>query len=688
MSTQVAAGSGSGTSRLTENWHNSLPCRAAGPEGCIACVTQACVNAGRRPSAPRIAVGVRHDAVFAPAAHRLFRLRSRRGAGLAHAQQPPGRQAARPSGRPSAAAAPPPKDPVVATVNGHPIYLSELEVAQQALPPQYRSMPLQSVFPALLDRIIDSKLVVADGKKNKIEVDPAFKRPHGVRRGPGDPGLLAAEGGRQAHHRRQAAAALPGEAQVDAGRGRGARAPHPGRHRAGGEGPAWPSSRRAPHFDKLAREKSTDKASGAEGGDLGWFKRTDMVKEFSDAAFALKKGELSEAPVKTQFGFHLIKVEDRRAGAAAELRRAVRPDPRGARARDGDAASSTSCARRQDREVQHRRQQGRGRSRAAPPTPAAPARAGACAAQSCPSKTHVLRDFWCRLSRSAARTRDRAGRRGKNSMAGKPALSPLAPKTTPTLPRDRRRQARRGRFGRALQGPRRRDAGAAAGRRDDRRRPDQVQDVLGAGRLVPQEPRRAARCGRSWSMPATPTPSPASWATRRSRRAPRAVAQALGCPRNEVFMASTGVIGQPLDWEKIAAARAGADQGRARGQLGGCRRGDHDHRHLSQGRHPPGQDRRAHGDPERLPQGLGHDRARHGDHAGLRLHRRQDPGRRAAEAARRCRRQVASTASPSTATPRPATRCCWPPPAPRAMRRSRRPTTRCWSTSSARSTRC
>jgi len=65
-------------------------------------------------------------------------------------------------------------------------------------------------------------------------------------------------------------------------------------------------------FDKLAKEKSTDKASGAEGGDLGWFKRTDMVKEFSDAAFALKKGETSEAPVKTQFGYHLIKVEDRR----------------------------------------------------------------------------------------------------------------------------------------------------------------------------------------------------------------------------------------------------------------------------------------------------------------------------------------------------------------------------------------
>ena len=50
-----------------------------------------------------------------------------------------------------------PKDPVVATVNGQPIYLSELEIAQQALPPQYRNMPLQSVFPALLERIINSQ---------------------------------------------------------------------------------------------------------------------------------------------------------------------------------------------------------------------------------------------------------------------------------------------------------------------------------------------------------------------------------------------------------------------------------------------------------------------------------------------------------------------------------------------------
>ncbi len=63
-------------------------------------------------------------------------------------------------------------------------------------------------------------------------------------------------------------------------------------------------------FAKLAAEKSTG-PSGANGGDLGWFGPGQMVKPFADAAFALKKGEVS-APVETQFGWHVIKLEDRR----------------------------------------------------------------------------------------------------------------------------------------------------------------------------------------------------------------------------------------------------------------------------------------------------------------------------------------------------------------------------------------
>ncbi len=64
-------------------------------------------------------------------------------------------------------------------------------------------------------------------------------------------------------------------------------------------------------FEKIAKEKSEDKASGANGGDLGWFTADKMVPEFSRVAFSLKKGEISQ-PVKTDFGWHVIQVEDRR----------------------------------------------------------------------------------------------------------------------------------------------------------------------------------------------------------------------------------------------------------------------------------------------------------------------------------------------------------------------------------------
>jgi len=60
-------------------------------------------------------------------------------------------------------------------------------------------------------------------------------------------------------------------------------------------------------FAKVATEVSKD--PGAQGGDLGWFTKDRMVKEFADAAFKLQKGQVSD-PVKSQFGWHIIKVED------------------------------------------------------------------------------------------------------------------------------------------------------------------------------------------------------------------------------------------------------------------------------------------------------------------------------------------------------------------------------------------
>ncbi|HEV8389327.1 MAG TPA: peptidylprolyl isomerase, partial [Dongiaceae bacterium] len=72
-------------------------------------------------------------------------------------------------------------------------------------------------------------------------------------------------------------------------------------------------------FAALAKEKSTDKGSGANGGELGWFSKEVMVKEFADAAFAMKVDDYSQAPVKSQFGFHIIKLEERRTQPAPTL---------------------------------------------------------------------------------------------------------------------------------------------------------------------------------------------------------------------------------------------------------------------------------------------------------------------------------------------------------------------------------
>ncbi len=68
----------------------------------------------------------------------------------------------------------------------------------------------------------------------------------------------------------------------------------------------------AKQFDKLAKEKSKDPGSKANGGDLGWFDTRSMVPEFGAAVAKLEKGKFTGEPVKSQFGYHVIMLEDSR----------------------------------------------------------------------------------------------------------------------------------------------------------------------------------------------------------------------------------------------------------------------------------------------------------------------------------------------------------------------------------------
>ncbi|MDO5692418.1 MAG: peptidylprolyl isomerase [Pseudomonadota bacterium] len=72
-------------------------------------------------------------------------------------------------------------------------------------------------------------------------------------------------------------------------------------------------------FEDIAKKQSKDPGSGAQGGDLGWANPQGYVPEFANALTQLDKGQLADAPVKSQFGYHVIRVDDIREAKAPEL---------------------------------------------------------------------------------------------------------------------------------------------------------------------------------------------------------------------------------------------------------------------------------------------------------------------------------------------------------------------------------
>jgi len=206
----------------------------------------------------------------------------------------------------------PPPNTVVARVDGTELHLSDVEAAQQNLPPQAQKLPLEQIYPMLLDRLVDGALITEAGRKEHLEQNPELQ----VRLKRYEDRLI------QEAYLNQAIKAAETEDQLKA------------RYQTFAKDQAGREEVHAQHilvktedeaksviaeldkgadFGELAKKYSTD-PSASSGGDLGYFGHDDMVKAFTDAAFALPKGQYSKTPVKTEFGWHVIKVEDRRAG--------------------------------------------------------------------------------------------------------------------------------------------------------------------------------------------------------------------------------------------------------------------------------------------------------------------------------------------------------------------------------------
>jgi peptidyl-prolyl cis-trans isomerase C len=222
----------------------------------------------------------------------------------------------------------PAADPVVARVDGNPIHLSEIEEAVRGLPEQFRAMPPQMLYPIMLDQMISQRVLSNAARKLNLQDTPEVRaRVRQAEEEALQQALLAREIGplltEQALRARydKDIANQPQEAQV--------RARHILLQTETDARSAITALQGGADFATLARERSRGPGA-AEGGDLGFFKKEEMPDAFAEAAFALQPGQYTTTPVRTQFGWHVIKLEERREEprptfeqSEEELRRAI-----------------------------------------------------------------------------------------------------------------------------------------------------------------------------------------------------------------------------------------------------------------------------------------------------------------------------------------------------------------------------
>jgi len=200
-------------------------------------------------------------------------------------------------------------DPVIAKVNGAEIHQSDLAVAEEELGPSLQQMDPASRRENLISFLIDMKIVAKAAEDKKVGDNADFKRKLAFARDRllmdsilNTEGKAAVTDDAMKKVYEDATKQVSGEQEVHA---RHILVPTEEEAKAIVE-----ELKKGADFAELAKKKSKDPGA-ADGGDLGFFTKEQMVPEFSAAAFALEPGKISD-PVKSQFGWHVIKVEEKR----------------------------------------------------------------------------------------------------------------------------------------------------------------------------------------------------------------------------------------------------------------------------------------------------------------------------------------------------------------------------------------
>ncbi len=200
-------------------------------------------------------------------------------------------------------------DPVVAEVDGHKFTYSEVMAAKESLPKQYQSAPEEKIFPALVNQAVDTYLInkaaQASGEAQKPEVKKAIEKAtesivaQAYLANKVTP-MVTDEAVKAKYD--EVVKNFPKEKEVHL------------RHILVDNKDTATSIIKAlkngEDFTKLAKAKSKDETTAKEGGDLGYFRKSELPTELADAAFALTPGSYSQEPVKTDFGWHVLKVDE------------------------------------------------------------------------------------------------------------------------------------------------------------------------------------------------------------------------------------------------------------------------------------------------------------------------------------------------------------------------------------------
>ena len=200
--------------------------------------------------------------------------------------------------------------PIVANVNNEDISLETMIHAMNELPPEIQSQPFMSYYEDLLERVIDIKLFAQEGKKMKLDEEPSVRAAIDFVI---EKVLMQAFLSKyvQENIKEENLKASYNNFIADETSREEIKASHILMDTESEAIDVINMLNDGDDFAELAKNKSTG-PSGPSGGDLGWFKRGQMVPPFEKAAFSLNKNEITQIPVQTQFGWHVIKIFDKR----------------------------------------------------------------------------------------------------------------------------------------------------------------------------------------------------------------------------------------------------------------------------------------------------------------------------------------------------------------------------------------